>query len=488
MLKGMKKIVVISLFLVSFITLLLNGNILTTSAASSPFSDVSSSNFAKQEIEFLFSKDIIKGYKVGSKMEFRPQNEVTRAQAAKMIVLAINEKPAKVKKSRFKDVSNGEAMGYIERAYQLNIINGYKNNTFRPFEPLTRAQMSKIISEAFNLDVNASKNKPIVFRDISASNELASYVNALYYNGISNGSGNLFKPFEKVSRAHFSAFLSRAMSDKFKLEVVEKPNQVVEAKAKVTATVLNVRSKPSTATNTNIIGKLNFGTIVTVLSTNGNWSEIVFNNRTAYVHNDYLEVISTGGEQTVPNKKNPLVGKKIVIDAGHGGTDPGAVNGDTQEKTITLEVSKRLENKLKADGVIVIMTREKDEYPTLSQRVQIAKKENAEIFVSIHTNSYTNQSANGTETYYDANTNPKAKESAALAKEIQQQLIRLVKTTDRGVKTAGFQVIREQNIPSVLVELAFISNDEDLKKLTSAQYQDLFAEAIYLGIKNYYSK
>ncbi|MDA7025496.1 N-acetylmuramoyl-L-alanine amidase [Bacillus sp. CLL-7-23] len=181
--------------------------------------------------------------------------------------------------------------------------------------------------------------------------------------------------------------------------------------------------------------------------------------------------------------KNPIVGKKIFIDAGHGGSDPGASANGLREKDVNLAFAKKVYSKLSSGGALPIMARSTDVYLTLSQRVAKAESNHADIFVSIHSNS-ASSSATGTETYYY--TKYQATNSKRLATEIQSRLYKAMNTRDRSVRTGNFHVIRESTMPSCLVELGFITNKSDASKLNSSYYQDRAASAIYNGIVAYY--
>lgn len=182
-------------------------------------------------------------------------------------------------------------------------------------------------------------------------------------------------------------------------------------------------------------------------------------------------------------KKSSSV-KRIVIDAGHGGKDPGAVANGLEEKEIIFDVSLRVQKLLEEAGYQVLMTRTDDTFIELTDRVEFANKHNADVFVSIHANAATNNSANGTETFW--NTTHSGVESKKLAESIQGKLIEKLGTTNRGVKEGNFQVIRNTKMPSVLVELAFLTNKKDAEMMAKDEFRQKSAEAIFEGIKDFH--
>ena len=217
--------------------------------------------------------------------------------------------------------------------------------------------------------------------------------------------------------------------------------------------------------------------------------------------------------------------KTIVIDAGHGGKDPGAVGyRGTKEKDIALDVAKRLEKKLtKNMDIKVVMTRDEDVFLRLSERTKIANENNGSLFISIHTNAAEDRRASGFETFLiGLNKNEyaakvAARENAVLELEgksgqeltgedliqatiaqaafasssetfadmVQKEIKKRVQSRDRGVKQAGFVVLARASMPNVLVELGFISNPAEEKKLRSPQYRDQLATAIYRAVQQY---
>lgn len=178
-----------------------------------------------------------------------------------------------------------------------------------------------------------------------------------------------------------------------------------------------------------------------------------------------------------------LAGKTIVVDAGHGGHDPGALalNGADSEKQLVLDVSLRVKDLLEKSGATVVMSRVDDSFLSLQERAQVANKSKANLFVSIHANSLPwNPNAKGTETFF---FNEGGKR---LAQAIQPQLIQSTGQTDRGVKQARFFVIRFAQMPAVLVETGFVTNDGDLARLKSSVHQYNFAAAVVNGIEVFY--
>ncbi|WP_234417243.1 N-acetylmuramoyl-L-alanine amidase [Lysinibacillus sp. 2017] len=147
-----------------------------------------------------------------------------------------------------------------------------------------------------------------------------------------------------------------------------------------------------------------------------------------------------------------------------------------------------MRQKLEAAGAKVYMTRTGDTYPTLEQRVAFTKNNFGEIYVSVHVNSATSSSAKGTETYYNVSTGDQYEEDQKLAKYINSEIVTNANMTNRGVKEGPFYVIKNMIIPSVLVELGFISNTEDRQKLVNDKYVEIYAQAIYKGIVDYYAK
>ncbi|MEK7341333.1 MAG: N-acetylmuramoyl-L-alanine amidase, partial [Candidatus Binatota bacterium] len=223
--------------------------------------------------------------------------------------------------------------------------------------------------------------------------------------------------------------------------------------------------------------------------------------------------------------KPPAAGlRKIVLDPGHGGKDPGAigVKGIT-EKDIVLAVAKKLAKRLKGEmGIDVVLTRQNDTYIPLEDRTAVANAEDADLFISLHVNASPNQEARGIETYYLDNTtdeasirlaarenatsrksisdlqfilsdltqNSKLEDSISLAHRLNSSVVsnmgrRYGEVKDLGVKKALFYVLVGARMPSVLVEMFFITNKSEGRALTRQAYQDALVESLLEGIKKY---
>lgn len=173
---------------------------------------------------------------------------------------------------------------------------------------------------------------------------------------------------------------------------------------------------------------------------------------------------------------------RICIDPGHGGNDPGAVNGALAEKDVVLDVGLRLKKLLTEAGHEVIMTRENDTYLTPRQKAGVGNGAKADIFVSLHCNSAASEQANGTEVlvYDDIG------EAHRLGECLQRHLIGALGLRDRGVKLRpDLIVLNSTRMPAALAEIAFISNPGEKIKLSMPSFRAKAAEALFKGIQEY---
>jgi len=177
-----------------------------------------------------------------------------------------------------------------------------------------------------------------------------------------------------------------------------------------------------------------------------------------------------------------VVGKTIVVDAGHGGSDPGAIGpGGTMEKNINLSIAGIVCKMLEEAGARVVMTRTTDVTVDLFRRPEIANRTGADAFVSIHSNAFRADSKCGMEVFHYFN-HPRSAELAELIHEEMQAL----GLNDRGVKTERFVVLRETRMPSALIEAAFLSNPEEERLLNDPAFQQRVARAVFNGLVRFF--
>ncbi len=188
-----------------------------------------------------------------------------------------------------------------------------------------------------------------------------------------------------------------------------------------------------------------------------------------------------------------LAGKIITLDAGHGGSDPGAIGSDgTKEKDITLPITKMVKDILEKKGAKVCMTRTTDvdvygpnasDVDELQARVNVGEKNNSDLFVSLHVNSSVNKNVGGFSSYYY----PKTDNDLRIAKAIQDNLAANFGVDDLGVRQANFYVIKRISMPATLIEMCFISNEKELTLMKGAWFQKKTARLIAEGIEKYFA-
>lgn len=239
------------------------------------------------------------------------------------------------------------------------------------------------------------------------------------------------------------------------------------------------------------------------------------------VQNDFSSIAGLGSHTTSKAKE-----RRIIIDAGHGGSDLGAKGyNNLCEKDIALQVSKRLAKKLKAQGYNVHLTRNDDRNVSLVSRSTLANQLKADAFISIHLNSAgkINSKTDGVETYFLApqgmlppthvggyyfvntaedqalidalnkHTRSKIEASKSLATCVQNHLVRSLRhnnvaTKDRGVKSAHLRLLLRNNVPTALVEIGFITNPREAAALSSQKRQEIITDGIMRGLKRYFEQ
>ncbi len=226
------------------------------------------------------------------------------------------------------------------------------------------------------------------------------------------------------------------------------------------------------------------------------WQIRVSRNKTLtllYILIIFLGVGKTYYDENIAVSVMPADKKCIVIDPGHGGFDPGKVASDgVTEKSINLAIARKLQGFLEQGGALVMTTRAEDmalsenKRKDLKGRAEIANSENADMFISIHQNSFPKSGAQGAQVfYYKGSENGKR-----LAESIQSRLKEVADMDNTRVAKANtaYYVLKEIKIPSVIVECGFLSNSAEHDKLMDDEYQSKLAWAIYMGILDYYGE
>ena len=205
--------------------------------------------------------------------------------------------------------------------------------------------------------------------------------------------------------------------------------------------------------------------------------------------------------------RKPLLPAKhslvVVLDPGHGGDDSGAMCGNLMEKELALDVAQRAELLLRTAGFKTVLTRDRDTYVSLADRVSLGNREPNSLFISIHFNDEKKSVATGVETYYSpvqstqpyllswlpflrrTDSDELTAQSTRLASQLQGALVANTGAVNRGIKSEGFYVIENMRHPAVLIEGGFMTNKEELAKLGTASYRQQLAVAICAGVQAY---
>ena len=286
----------------------------------------------------------------------------------------------------------------------------------------------------------------------------------------------------------------------------------------VTGSTVNIRREPDLSSQ--VLDKASRSEKLAVLDYREGWFKVSREGATGWISADYVklgepvvlsttvnaeenETKGTGNlesvEVTTGQNQGPLSGKVIVVDPGHGntlaagGVDPGAQGRilGLWEKDINLDIALKLRTLLEAQGATVIMTHTGDTKMNLYDRAAVANNNNADLFVSVHSNSSETDTLNGHSTYFYAPSGHETlgaqrNQRQALAQAVQSELVKAGGLTDLGVLENNFVVIRETACPSILVETAFLSHRGDEAKLAQGEFRQNLAEGIAKGILNYY--
>jgi N-acetylmuramoyl-L-alanine amidase len=253
-----------------------------------------------------------------------------------------------------------------------------------------------------------------------------------------------------------------------------------QATARVDANAVNQRRGPGTSFP--VMTTHPAGQVVLLGGRAGDWVRVSSSAGEGFILGSLLSFGFLSPE--VPTREGPiardLVGFRVAIDAGHGGTDPGAigVNG-LRESDVNLRMALKLRTLLQEAGAQVFMSRTTDVRPTLDERMAVAHDNRADVFVSIHNNAHPLSEVSGTKTFVGM-----AHSSRRLAQTVHRHLVTLG-LTDRGIHTANFRVLQSTMVPAILTETAFLSNRGDAALLADESFVNRAAEAHFEGIREF---
>ncbi|MBS4217044.1 N-acetylmuramoyl-L-alanine amidase [Bacillus sp. FJAT-49711] len=237
----------------------------------------------------------------------------------------------------------------------------------------------------------------------------------------------------------------------------------------------NIRKKPTLKSG--IIGQASSKDVYRVLEKDGDWIKIEFDSgKKGYIAS---WIVSKTNKVPAKTKANS---KTIVIDPGHGGRDEGAAGANgTLEKGLTMNASLLLSEKLTTAGFNVVLTRSSDDYVSLQDRAELAYIENADVFISLHFDSIEDSTVHGHTTYYYYDSEMK------LADTVHNHISNAINISDRGVRYGDYYVLRENQQPSLLLELGYLSNPAEEEIIKTNTYMDKITTAIEKGLVEYFS-
>ena len=489
-------------------------------AHESSFADVSPTEPAHAAVEFLAGAKVVSGYPGGT---FHPGGALSRGQAAKMLVRQRGLVAQGDSSRRFSDV-DATYSPYVETAADEGWITGYSDGTFRPYAPLQRQHMAVIMVRSLGwaeaaeaLTRSEVAAQLATFGDATAvATEARPYVALALARGLFQGSadGRLL-PGTSITRGQFSLVAYRAElrglavvgairagtdhpgMTRVVFDLSAAPGAVTSRMSGSSVLVLDVTKavaeaggadasvgspevqraatrqltyRPQTVRITLTLDRFSRFEIATLPPSDGKGNRIVV---------DVFERVDGP-----PGSGPPL----IALDAGHGGSDPGAIGvTGVKEKDINLAITLEVDKILRERGLRTMLTRSDDSYPTLQERTDLANQAQASVFVSIHNNAAGDPASVGTETFYWGTDAEYSVEGKRLAEAIQRNLIASLGSVDRGARThwKNLHVLAESHMTAALAEVGFLTNPEEEARLDDPAYQRKAAAAVARGILEY---
>jgi N-acetylmuramoyl-L-alanine amidase len=487
-------------------------------AHNSSFTDVSPTEPAHDAVEYLAGADVISGYPDGT---FHPGGALSRGQAAKMLVRQ-RGLAAESASRRFSDVDAAYSP-YVETAADKGWITGYSDGTFRPYALLQRQHMAVIMVRSLGWAAAAEAltgsqvaAQLAAFSDAAGiATEARPYVALALARGLFKGStdGRL-SPGTSITRGQFSLVAYRAELRDLAVAGAIRVGTDYPDKTRV---VFDLSAAPGTVTSRMSGSSVLVVDVSKTVAEGGGADASVGSpevQRAATRQLSYrpqvmritltLDRFSRFEIATLPpsdgkgyrilvdvfkRTDGPPSGPPLIaLDAGHGGSDPGAIGvTGVKEKDVNLAITLEVDKILREAGLRTILTRSDDSYPTLQERTDLANQAQATIFVSIHNNAAGDPASEGTETFYWGTDAQYSVEGKRLAEAIQRNLIASLSSDDRGARThwLNLHVLAETHMTAALTEVGFLTNAEEEAKLNDPAYQGQAAAAVARGILEY---
>lgn len=443
------------------------------------FSDVPITASYYKAVDRLSNDGVIQGRGDGA---FAPADNTTRAEFCAFLARANNYTESyTASKLPFKDVKSGNwAEGYISYCYSKGFVNGMSDDSFAPSDNITCEQAVKMVVCASGVgDESLSKVGPKWY---------SGYINVAKKNNLLDGVE------VEVSKPATRAFVAQVVYNSMLVSGEDKVSGGSHA-----VDVGSNKTQNIVASNTSSSNEVYAEEIWEPSQEDEVWKYYQYYGED---YEQYMKEDENSDEYTTPGTseeeediissyvpKGSSDGVLVVIDPGHNysGVDTGAVGNGLREQDITYQIAEKLKPVLERNGFDVIMTRNslKDNVSTesvsasLNRRAEIANRSGADLFISIHCNA---GGGTGIETYYCTGS----EEGKVLATYVQQNVVEEIGLRSRGVKSARYAVLRNTNMPSILLETAFIDTAADAAVLRDEDSQHGYANAIARGVCEYF--
>lgn len=385
--------------------------------------------------------------------------------------------------------STAPVIGKLAKGTVVNVLNQDNNWTCILFKGQQAWVSSEYISVQSNNSLNDHKNTIKVtatslrVRDSASSNaKQISVVSQNQQFSVLNEKNNWYQIELADGKKGWISSWYTEKNDSSTIQLTRTNSDSVPEGSQITILYDGTNIRSEAGTHSSVTARANSGDTFDVVSIKNDWYEIKLKNGT----NGFIAgwLVSVKGSIPQVNKQGAEVylrGKTIVIDAGHGGTDGGAIGiRGTLEKNLTLRTAMQVSSKLKAAGAKVILTRNNDRYLALSSRVTTSNLHGADAFISIHYDSTPDRSANGITTYYNQYY------QQSLAETLHSSVIKATQLKNRGARYGDLHVIRENRQPAILIELGYISNLSEEVMINSSSYQEAVANGFVNGLAAYF--